>query len=670
MTSKNPAAVARRKSVRYRLLVIALLPMLAILPIFLGVAAYRWNASFDDLLLAKAHNDLTIASQYMQEQLVEKQRALEALAGSVRFRDALPSQDMALPALLEREAVEHQLDLLCLVDSRGRIIASNLPLPAEVGPALLAARETDLPKLSTASFEVLTDANLDAVSPGLAERAALTLVPTRKAIPTNRTVETNGLVARYTVASDFDGSKLRLVGISLLNRDLELVDSIDSLVYSEAGLPHGSRGTVTLFLGDVRVSTNVPLEKGERALGTRVSEEVRQAVLIEGRDWLESAFVVDDWYVSAYEPIFDGAGRRIGMLYVGFLEAPFTRTKWVALLTIAVAFLLVAGATVPMFLRWARNIFQPLENIVNTISRVENGHPSARTGQMDTGDEIGRVASHLDELLDRVQERESELRHWNETLDRRVQERTHDLVLANREIEQRTKQLVMSEKLAAIGEISAGIAHEINNPLAVIQGNLEAIRAEAAGDPALEGDLRMLDEQVVRIHAIVTRLLQFSRPAEFCSTGEPLDPAALVTATLPLVEQLLHANAIEVERNDSATRQIAMNRTELQQVLVNLLVNAVRAMPEGGRITIRTADRNDESGIGGVAIEIEDNGEGMSPEVLEQVFDPFFTTDRDDGNGLGLSISRMLVQRAGGSLTASSEEDEGSVFCLWMPGAS
>ena len=113
----------------------------------------------------------------------------------------------------------------------------------------------------------------------------------------------------------------------MLNHNLAFIDTINDLVYSAASLPEGSQGTATLFLDDVRISTNVRLFAGTRALGTRVSEAVRQAVLGEGRIWLDRAFVVNDWYVSAYEPVVDTRGRRIGMLYVGFFGKAVPRRK-------------------------------------------------------------------------------------------------------------------------------------------------------------------------------------------------------------------------------------------------------------------------------------------------------------------------------------------------------
>src|SRR6185312_3508767 len=153
----------------------------------------------------------------------------------------------------------------------------------------------------------------------LGARARLELVPTPNAVPTDREEETRGMVVHSASPVSLDGGRPAvLVGGMLLNQNLEFIDTINDLVYRAASLPAGSQGTATLFLDDVRITTNVRLFEDRRALGTRVSATVRSAVLDQGRTWLDSAFVVNDWYISAYEPVVDSYGTRVGMLYVGF----------------------------------------------------------------------------------------------------------------------------------------------------------------------------------------------------------------------------------------------------------------------------------------------------------------------------------------------------------------
>jgi signal transduction histidine kinase len=661
----------RVRSVRYRILAIALLPTLVILPLLLGITMVRWNAKFDALLISKVNGDLTIAHQYLARILENTGEQVRALGNSAHFRDVAHDGDAALPAFLEQSRRDLRLDFLLLIDRHGQVAAAAAPdLPTGV--------RTDWPVIEKArggaaatTIDIFDQAELAALSPDLARRAQIELVPTANAVPTDRATETQGMVVHAASPVAIDGQPgAALVGGILLNQNLVFIDTINDLVYRQASLPEGSQGTATLFLDDVRISTNVRLFEGRRALGTRVSRVVREAVLGEGRTWLDSAFVVNDWYISAYEPIVDSFGRRVGMLYVGFLETPFTRAKYVTLATIIAAFLVVTTLTVPIFLRWARGIFKPLERMTDTIGKVEGGNLGARTGISQVKDEIGRVAVHLDDLLDQLQARDRELRDWNEELNRRVDERTRELQLANRQLEATTKQLIMSEKLAAIGEITAGVAHEINNPIAVMQGNLEVAR-NLIGPPAevAKTEFRLLDEQIHRISQIVTKLLQFAKPEEYAGYVERHLPSEVISDCLPLVQHLLNKAAIKVVRAHRTERKVLMNRTELQQVLVNLIVNAIHAMPEGGTLSLRDFD-DDRDGQKGLTIEVRDTGTGMALDTVAKVFDPFFTTKRQGGTGLGLSISQTLVTRQGGKISVDSTLGRGTVFTIWLPEAA
>ncbi len=271
--------------------------------------------------------------------------------------------------------------------------------------------------------------------------------------------------------------------------------------------------------------------------------------------------------------------------------------------------------------------------------------------------------------MNQLQERDRQLREWNEELNKRVDQRTRELQLANLQLEATTKQLIVSEKLAAIGEITAGVAHEINNPIAVMQGNLDVVRtlmgkkAETA-----RTEFRLLDEQIHRISQIVTKLLQFAKPEEYAGFLERHAADAVISDCLPLVRHLLNKSDIKVVRDDDTHRLVLMNRTELQQVVVNLVVNAIHAMPDGGMLTLRSRD-TDLEGKKGLTIEVADTGIGMNSETLQRIFDPFFTTKRQTGTGLGLSISQTLVTRQGGRIWAESKLGHGTTFSVWLPEA-
>lgn len=650
MADQSTRHKAEGRSVRHRLLAIALLPTLVLLPLLLGITTFRWSTKFDELLITKVNSDLTVARQYLAQILATTDERIVALGTSVDF-----AQNNGATDAVGRWRQELGLDYLYVLTPEGEVTASS-PAGATLNPDARMIGQVQNGVSGTA-IEILRNSDLAAITGDLAERARLQLVTTANAQPTDRTVEGRGMVVQSIAPVVLpDGGKAVLVGGLLLNQNLVFIDTINDLVYRAGSLPEGSQGTATLFLEDVRISTNVRLFEGKRALGTRVSGAVRDRVLGEGETWLDRAFVVNDWYISAYEPITDRAGQRVGMLYVGFLEAPFASAKRLTLWLVGFAFVGVTALTVPVFLSWARSVFKPLEKVTDTIAAVEGGDLGARTKVKHASDEVGRVAAHLDHLLDQLQARDIELRRWNTELNTRV--------------EDTTRKLLLSEKLATIGEITAAAAHEINNPVAVIQGNLDVVRDVMADRmPEVETEFRLMDEQVHRISTIVNRLLQFARPEEYAGWAARTDLMAAVRAGLPLVQHLLTQSGIKLDLAGAPLRQVLMNPTEVQQVMVNLITNAIHAMPEDGTITITGRDC-DRDGAPGVELVIHDNGHGIPSEIMAQIFDPFFTTRSPvGGTGIGLSICRTLIDRQGGTIDAASDVGRGTTFTIWLPEA-
>ncbi len=646
-------------SVRNKLLAMALLPLLVVFPLLVLAIAVWSSVTYDRLLITKVRSDLAVARGYFDQTLAEVGSGTRGVARSQRLLQAMAGGDLQGQLAADRQ--ELGLDFLLLVrhdDPR---------------PALPASVSALLPRLSgapgrAAQIVRLSRDELAALAPQLLPRLNIPLVTTRNAAPDARSVEDRALVLlALQPVQDASGQPLALlVGGLLLNQNLDFIDHINRIVYPDGALPFGSEGTATLFLDDVRITTNVRLFQDRRAIGTRVSQTVRERVLTQGQTWLDRAFVVNDWYVSAYEPLLDATGQRVGMLYVGFLESPFRWVRHAMLAIMGLIFLGVMAVSALLSVRWARSIFRPVEQMNRTMQRVEDGDAAARVGQLRARDELGALAGHLDELLDVIDDKTTALRRWGEELDHKVAERTRELEASNASLQRAQEQLVKSEKLAAIGQLTASIAHEINNPIAVMQGNLDLIR-DTLGSHAqpVKAELKLLDEQVERMRLIVTQLLQYARPTEYAGYVETLDLNQTVRDCLVLVAHLLTQTRIEIERDLLATERVGFNRQELQQVIINLLINAIQAMPQGGTLRLITRDWTDEQGARGAMLQVQDSGPGLAPGVAERLFRPFFTT-KNDGNGLGLWISLGLVERYGGSIGAGNREDgwRGAVFSV------
>jgi two-component system NtrC family sensor kinase len=647
-------------SIRLRLLTMALLPLMVLMPLVLFLGTARWTTEYDKILIANVESDLKIAEQYLGRILSGTGANVQSIAGSTEFQHIIAGSIEGQKEYLSQKAKELELDFLYYLPSGSAQDA------AEKWPVIGTAMRGN----SAVEIDIFPSSELASFTGDLDTKARIDLIETKAAVPTDRSVEDRGMVVHTASPVNEPGWEGVLVGGILLNRNLQFIDTINELVYLNATTGGERQGTATLFLEDVRVSTNVRLFEDVRALGTRVSAVVRGTVLDEGKTWLARAFVVNDWYISGYLPLTDSFGSRVGMLYVGFLEAPFNRTKQVAFLTILAMFVLVLALTAPFFLRMATGIFSPLEKMTRTMKLVEQGDLDARNGEIRSADEIGQVAAHLDTLLDQVRERDHALRSWADELNARVEQRTKELREANEKLEDTYQQLVMSEKLASIGEITAGVAHEINNPVAVIQGNVDVIRQTLAGRAdAVATELVLIDQQVQRIDAIVGKLLKFSRPTEFGTFEENVDIAQIIDDCLVLVDHVVSKKEIRVKTRFEEVASVHMNPGELQQVIINLIINAAQAMEQRGELIISLKSEFRDN-VEGTCLVVSDTGPGIDQEHLNKVFDPFYTTKLGEGTGLGLSISQTLIQRANGLITARNRPEGGAEFMIWLPSIS
>jgi two-component system NtrC family sensor kinase len=269
-------------------------------------------------------------------------------------------------------------------------------------------------------------------------------------------------------------------------------------------------------------------------------------------------------------------------------------------------------------------------------------------------------------MLDQLAARNRDVQRAAVVLEHKVEERTQELAQSNTELKdtivllERTRnQLVLAEKLSALGQMAAGIAHEINNPAAVILGNLDVLSAELGAQARpVAREIDLIAQQVERIRHIVTSLLQFARARPGEGQVEEVRVNQLIEDVLPLVSHALKAKSLVLRRRLEATGTVAINLYDLEQVLINLIVNAANACDDGGRIEIATADAPPD----GAVISVADNGHGIAAEHIKRVFDPFFTTDNQRGVGLGLSVSYGLVHRYGGDITVESTPARGTIF--------
>jgi signal transduction histidine kinase len=227
-------------------------------------------------------------------------------------------------------------------------------------------------------------------------------------------------------------------------------------------------------------------------------------------------------------------------------------------------------------------------------------------------------------------------------------------------------RLVQSARLAAVGELAAGVAHELNNPLTTVTGFVELVLDEIPEDRPEREDLELVLREARRAREVVRRLLDFSRPGE--GFRVPTDINDLVSDVIALIKHLAHTGGVEIRSDlESDLPEIRVDRNQIQQVLLNLVHNALQAMPSGGSLQLETGKDSNED-IDYVTIMVKDTGQGIPSDMIGRIFEPFFTTRQPGkGTGLGLSVSYGIVTDHGGFIDVDSKVGEGSCFTVWLP---
>ncbi|MGB9698659.1 MAG: ammonium transporter [Thermodesulfobacteriota bacterium] len=251
-----------------------------------------------------------------------------------------------------------------------------------------------------------------------------------------------------------------------------------------------------------------------------------------------------------------------------------------------------------------------------------------------------------------------ELKAFSSQLEERVKK-------AAAELQQTQEQLMRSEKLATLGQLSAGIAHEIRNPLTSIKILIHSLVDEEATPASREKDLAVIESEIERVNKIIRQFLDFARPRP--PALRKIDLHKLLEETLHLITYELEAQEIILEKNfRDKNPYVAVDAEQMKQVFLNILLNAVQAMPQGGKLAVATFRENSASGGEELVISFRDSGEGIPPEIKEKIFEPFFST-KEEGIGLGLPIVQRIIEEHKGKIKVESYPPKGTTFYIYLP---
>lgn len=652
----------RRFPIREKLTIATVLPLLIAIFICSLLGFFILVAKIGNQAQDKVRSDLNAGLEIYQNEI-------DHLHDVVRFTASAPYMAQALAAgrraevagVLQPLMKSEQLHIFTAVDARGTVLfRSRNPevYGDDISADLLVKRALSGREISGTTIIPANRLALEGAD--LAREAIIRVVPTPMAKPVRHEVESAGMfmVAAIPVRDSAGNVVGALIGGLLLNNNNSVVDRIRKVVFGDDGRDGGGS---TIFLNDTRIATNIMASEHRRAIGTMLSTEVYNRVVMMKEKWVGRAFVVNDWYFSGYEPILSLEGVPIGALYVGMLEKPFTRLK--LKMTILVIGVLMFGALLGIFVAniASDRLARPIKELEELAGRVAAGERGV-TIVSNSEDEIGDLANAFNRMSAALTGQEEEIRGLNRGLEQKVQLRTAELEEKNTLLLQTQQELVRVEKLAAIGELAAGVAHEINNPLAIIRGNAELLQMSLTDDSSQQEEIGIISRQVGRVERIVANLLKFAR-REHKSLG-PTPVNAILAEILSQVGHQIPLDGYEVvTRYCAGELVIQADADQLRQVFTNLVLNALQAMPSGGILTVTTAV---PAGEGRCEILVADTGVGIPPENLGQIFNPFFTT-RGDGTGLGLSVSYGIIRDHGGDIAVESTPGAGTSFRVTLP---
>jgi two-component system, NtrC family, sensor kinase len=483
---------------------------------------------------------------------------------------------------------------------------------------------------------LILQAELNRIDPKLAQRSCIPIRTTQMSRPTDMKMLCDAMAKEYAVpVFDKNMNVIRVIyGGRIVNGDCTLIDKIRTLVFGDELYNARPVGTVTIFLDETRIATNVMAPDGSRAIGTRISARVYDTVVQGGQLYKDRAFVVQDWYMTAYEPIKNIDGHIIGVLYVGMLEKPYTdlarNIGIMALLIIVAATILASGMAVIL----AGAISRPLTHLTSATRKLSNGELAHRVKVEPGATEIRTLAESFNQMTCQLEERDKKLNAAN-------------------------------EKLAALNksylDLIGFVAHELKGILASTMLNAYSVRDGFLGmvnfkqRKALDSITRNLDH----LSATVQKFLSLSRIEKGELDFRPSN-IGLRNDVFSAGIEALARSAFEKQMtltNDIAEDVRITGDADLMQIVANNLVgNAIKYGTTGGKVAISSSQQD-----GKVRVEVYNDGSPITEEQMGRLFRKFSRLDTPEakkarGTGLGLFITKEIIEKHGGKIWVEPRE--------------
>lgn len=590
--------------------------------------------------------DIESAREIYLSRLNHVNSVVRSTAESPRIREAVLSGNAQQAAYeLVGTRMQEALDILTITDESGNVLlqTSNLDYFNDDKSRDELVTDVMRDEMPVAATEVIAAEELDRDPSQLADEASAGFAGGRETM-TREEIKDTDIMMLGAAAPILDSQKA-LIGVVhggfLLNRNLEFICEIKQEVFPDAKYNGKEVGFVTIYQEDVGILSCPRNVAGSGAIGYQITEEIYDQVINEGKPWVGRDLVMDEWYITVYEPIKNSEYETVGILQVGVLEQKYIDIR--NQLLIAFIAITLLGALVAIFFSYfiSKRISVPLNKLVSASRDVAHGNLDARVDiKSMSNDELGELANAFNTMASALEERDKKLMELTSSRIRR------------------------SERLALIGRLSAGVAHELNNPLQGIVTYSHLLLERMPADNPNKDSVQVIVTQADRCRDIIRGLLDFSRQREPVKTLSNINLVLFECISL-LENQVLFQN-IEITKDFDAELPFAViDPSQMERVFMNMIINAAEAMDGRGCLTLVTGSDPLEQNI---EIKFIDSGVGIAEEDLRRIFDPFFTTKEvGHGTGLGLAISYGIVKEHGGTISVKSRVGKGTTFTVKLP---
>lgn len=605
----------------------------------------------------KVQMDLNSAWTAYKEETALMQMGVSLVAQHEYLKTALKNKlkNTRVSILLSELKQKHKLDFLNLVNKDGIIIGTSGKQEAvnrkvRYDPVIEQAFLGNV----TSGTSIISRENLLLKSDELAEQAYIHIVKTERAKPTERIYEGRGMILETAVPILDEKNEVYgiVYGGILLNRRFDLVDRIRKTVFELDYFDGKPLGTVTIFLGDTRITTNVITADSVRAIGTLVSDEVYAKVLEKGERFADRAFVVNDWYLSAYDPIRDAKNNVIGILYVGLLEKKYTAYGQELTIKFLGIGLLALFISVLLANYFSSKVRKPILRLVEATRKISSGNLRARVEDIDSSIEITELSRSFNSMAESLEKDSNELSEAAEKLKKAY--------------------VAADEKNRAYLEMLGFVTHELKSPLASIVFAIGSLRDRILGPltESQENVLKSSARSADYLNYTIANYLNLSRIEE----GElKLKPSKvkltemIIEPTINRLSEIASDNKMQIDCFIPNNLEIICDPDLMTSVFQNLISNAIKYGSKGSTIKINSEVLENQ-----IQISVYNEGIGFSKEDKENMFTKFSRFSADNystksGTGLGLFVTQNIITKHGGKIWAESEQGKWARFVFTIP---